>query len=79
VTLGEYAFVAAGAVITKDVLPYALMVGVPARRAGWMCQCGERLSDSGVGRCASCGTVYERSGEGIARVGSDARVAKETA
>jgi UDP-2-acetamido-3-amino-2,3-dideoxy-glucuronate N-acetyltransferase len=85
VTLGEYAFVAAGAVITKDVLPYALMVGVPARRAGWMCQCGERLPDSGVGRCAACGSVYERRGEGIARVGGDARapgdahVAKETA
>ena len=49
VTLGEYAFVGAGAVITKDVLPFALMVGVPARRIGWMCRCGERLPDSGVG------------------------------
>ena len=68
VTLGEYSFVAAGAVITKDVLPYALMVGVPARRMGWMCQCGKRLNDSGVGRCAECGTVYERRGEGICRV-----------
>ena len=46
VTLGEYAFVGAGAVITKDVQPYALMAGVPARRIGWMCQCGERLPDS---------------------------------
>jgi UDP-2-acetamido-3-amino-2,3-dideoxy-glucuronate N-acetyltransferase len=72
VTLGEYSFVAAGAVITKDVLPYALMVGVPARRAGWMCQCGERLLDSGVGRCAACGTVYERRGEGIDQVRGDA-------
>ena len=51
VTLGEYAFVGAGAVITKDVLPYALMAGIPARRIGWMCQCGERLSDGGVGTC----------------------------
>jgi UDP-2-acetamido-3-amino-2,3-dideoxy-glucuronate N-acetyltransferase len=72
VTLGEYSFVAAGAVITKDVPPYALMVGVPARRAGWMCQCGERLLDSGVGRCAACGTVYERRGEGIDQVRGDA-------
>src|ERR1700724_1307282 len=47
VTLGEYAFIGAGAVVTKDVLPYALMIGVPARRLGWMCQCGERLPDSG--------------------------------
>src|SRR5207249_4029445 len=85
VSLGEYSFVAAGAVITKDVLPYALMVGVPARRMGWMCQCGERLNDSGVGRCAECGTVYERRGEGIDQVRGDARpaassrVAKEKA
>ncbi len=60
VTLGEYAFVGAGAVVTKDVQPYALMAGVPARRIGWMCQCGERLSDRGEGRCAACGTTYER-------------------
>jgi len=65
VTLGEYAFVGAGAVVTKDVLSYALMAGVPARRIGWMCQCGERLPDSGVGRCAACGTEYVRDGNGI--------------
>lgn len=64
-TLGEYAFVGAGAVVTKDVPPYALMAGVPARRIGWMCQCGERLSDAGAGRCSACGTAYERAGEGI--------------
>ena len=68
VTLGEYSFVGAGAVVTADVLPYALMVGVPARRHGWMCQGGERLPDSGVGTCAACGSSYERSGEGIRRV-----------
>ena len=43
VTIGEYAFVGAGAVINKDVKPYALMVGVPARQIGWMSQDGERL------------------------------------
>jgi UDP-2-acetamido-3-amino-2,3-dideoxy-glucuronate N-acetyltransferase len=64
-TLGEYAFIGAGAVVTGDVLPYALMVGVPARRVGWMCQCGERLPDGGTGTCAACGTRYERAGEGI--------------
>ena len=66
VTLGEYAFVGAGSVITRDVPAYALMVGVPARRVGWMCQCGERLPESGVGTCRACGTVYERAGDGIA-------------
>src|SRR6266513_910263 len=51
VTLGEYAFVGAGSVITKNVPAYGLMVGVPARRIGWMCQCGERLSDKNPGEC----------------------------
>ena len=69
VTLGEYAFIGAGAVVTTDVQPYALMVGVPARRAGWMCQCGVKLPKSGVGTCAACGTRYERAGEGIRPVG----------
>ena len=65
-TLGEYAFVGAGAVVATDVPAFALMVGVPARRIGWMCQCGERLSDGGGGRCASCGSTYE-SRDGIVR------------
>jgi len=69
-TLGEFAFIGAGAVVTKDVAPYALMAGVPARRIGWMCQCGERLSDAGAGRCAACGTEYERRGDGIIAVGA---------
>ena len=42
-TIGEYAFIGAGAVINKDVKPYALMVGVPARQIGWMSEYGERL------------------------------------
>ena len=67
VTLGEYAFIGAGAVITKDVSPYALMAGVPARRIGWMCQCGERLTDSGTGTCKACGTSYVASSDGIRR------------
>jgi UDP-2-acetamido-3-amino-2,3-dideoxy-glucuronate N-acetyltransferase len=66
-TLGEYCFIGAGAVVTTDVPPFALMVGVPARRIGWMCQCGERLPDVGAARCASCGTEYEQAEEGIRR------------
>ena len=58
-TLGEYAFVGAGAVVSKDVPAYAVMVGVPARRIGWMCQCGERLPDSGSGTCTVCSSAYE--------------------
>jgi UDP-2-acetamido-3-amino-2,3-dideoxy-glucuronate N-acetyltransferase len=63
ITLGEYAFIGAGAVVTADVPPYGLMVGVPARRVGWMCQCGERLhADAGHAACGVCGATYEESG-----------------
>ena len=58
-TIGEYAFIGAGAVVRGEVLPYALMVGVPARRVGWMCQCGTRLTlTAGSAVCAECGSRY---------------------
>jgi UDP-2-acetamido-3-amino-2,3-dideoxy-glucuronate N-acetyltransferase len=66
-TLGEFAFIGAGAVVVRDVPDFALMAGVPAKRIGWMCQCGERLPDSGTGECRSCGAVYERSGSDSVR------------
>ncbi len=59
ITLGEYAFIGAGAVVTADVPAFALMLGVPARRAGWMCQCGERLAPvDGAAGCPACGAGY---------------------
>jgi UDP-2-acetamido-3-amino-2,3-dideoxy-glucuronate N-acetyltransferase len=63
-TLGEYAFIGAGAVVTGTVPDYALMVGVPARRIGWMCQCGERLAvTAGHGSCKACGAAYQEAGD----------------
>jgi UDP-2-acetamido-3-amino-2,3-dideoxy-glucuronate N-acetyltransferase len=59
IMLGEFAFVGAGAVVTSDVPAHALMVGVPARRVGWMCHCGERLHlTNGAGTCDRCGSRY---------------------
>lgn len=59
-TLGEFCFIGAGAVVAGDVPPYALMVGVPAGLAGWMCSCGERLKLQGAaGSCGRCGRRYQ--------------------
>lgn len=58
--IGEYAMIGAGAVITKNVLPYALMVGNPAHRTGWISRHGDKLdfNDSGMARCPSTGELY---------------------
>ena len=61
--VGEYAFVAAGAVINRDVKPFALMAGVPARQIGWMSRFGERLTLPLAGNasatCAHTGDIYQ--------------------
>ena len=61
-TVGAYAFVGAGAVVTKDIPDYALVVGNPARISGWMCQCGVKLAAGATPpaktTCLACGTAY---------------------
>lgn len=65
-TIGRYAFVGAGAVVTKDVPDYALVVGSPARIQGWMCVCGQKLAfQDGVAVCG-CGKTYASSEMGVA-------------
>jgi UDP-2-acetamido-3-amino-2,3-dideoxy-glucuronate N-acetyltransferase len=63
-TIGEYAFIGAGAVVRGEVPPHALMVGVPARRIGWVCACGVRL-DSSI--CVACGRGYTLGETSITR------------
>jgi len=63
VTLADFSFVASAALVTRDVEPFALVVGSPARRVGWACACGERLRDNSDGRgesvrCSRCQFAY---------------------
>jgi UDP-2-acetamido-3-amino-2,3-dideoxy-glucuronate N-acetyltransferase len=62
VTIGEYAFIGAGALVNKDVKPYALLVGVPAKQIGWMSEYGEQLdlplAGNGSAKCIHSGDTY---------------------
>ena len=63
VTVGRYAFIGAGAVVTKDISDYVLVAGNPAKQIGWICECGERLDD-GL-KCRECGKEYKKSKSGL--------------
>jgi UDP-2-acetamido-3-amino-2,3-dideoxy-glucuronate N-acetyltransferase len=66
VTIGQYAFIGAGAVVVKDVPDFALVVGNPGRIVGWMCVCGNRIDfDGEVGACRVCCQVYSKVGEKV--------------
>ena len=68
-TIGEYAFVGAGAVVSRDVADFALVVGVPARRIGWMSRHGERLAlpatGEGSAACPATGERYRLHGDAL--------------
>lgn len=70
VTIGEFAFVAAGAVVNRDVKPYALIAGVPGRQIGWMSRYGERLAlpvrGTGSETCPHTGETYHLAGDTLA-------------
>ncbi|WLF83698.1 UDP-2-acetamido-3-amino-2,3-dideoxy-D-glucuronate N-acetyltransferase [Moraxella sp. ZY210820] len=72
VTIGEFAFVGAGAVVNKDVPAYALMVGVPAKQIGWMSEFGEQLdlplSGQAETTCPYTGKIYKLDGETLTKV-----------
>lgn len=61
-SVGRSALIGSGSVVTKDVKDYALMVGVPARQLGWVCECGKRLDDTL--KC-SCGRIYHLNGDNL--------------
>lgn len=70
-TIGRYAFVGAGAVVTRDVPDYGLVIGSPAKLAGWMCACGVKLTWSGDGASCGCGARYHRTASGVSKVIED--------
>jgi UDP-2-acetamido-3-amino-2,3-dideoxy-glucuronate N-acetyltransferase len=71
-TIGQFAFVGAGAVVTRDVPDFALVVGNPGRVSGWMCHCGIKLIGGARlperAQCATCGTEYRADGDRLVRL-----------
>ncbi len=68
-TVGAFAFVGAGSVVSKDVPDYALVFGNPARVRGWVCRCGDKLEfKENKAACAACGSTYTKEGEKVAFV-----------
>lgn len=65
-TVGSWALIGAGAVVSTNVPAHALMLGVPAKRKGWVCECGELLKDGQT--CRKCGRKYKETEEGLVKV-----------
>jgi UDP-2-acetamido-3-amino-2,3-dideoxy-glucuronate N-acetyltransferase len=70
-TIGQYAFIGAGAVVVKDVPDFALVIGNPGRIIGWMCVCGNRIDFDGkeeFGTCQACQQTYRKEGQKVSLV-----------
>ncbi len=68
-SIGEFAMVGAGSVVTHDVLPYALVIGNPARRVGWVCECGLKMKQDGTSLiCPSCHKKYHLDNDRVTPV-----------
>jgi acetyltransferase-like isoleucine patch superfamily enzyme len=66
ITIGEFGMVGAGSIVNRSLPPYALAVGSPARRRGWVCQCGQRLVFTNeTALCAACGLEFIKTGNAI--------------
>jgi UDP-2-acetamido-3-amino-2,3-dideoxy-glucuronate N-acetyltransferase len=79
VTIGKYAFVGAGAVVTRDIPDFALAYGNPARVRGWMCECGLTLregEETDLWICPACGLNYFKSGAELAKLEALSQAAK---
>ena len=70
VTIGSYAFIGAGAVVTKNILPYALVVGNPAKQIGWMSECGYKLNFDGsdIAACPENSQEYRLTDNGVEKI-----------
>ncbi|OQX56292.1 MAG: oxidoreductase [Candidatus Cloacimonas sp. 4484_209] len=80
-TIGRYAFIGAGAVVTKDVPDYALVLGNPGKICGWMCECGTKLTfnqASGIeqAQCQNCGLWYIKQGNVVRQIGDNFKLVK---
>lgn len=72
ITIGKWAMVGAGSVVTKDVPDYAIVKGVPAKIAGWICECGEKLKfQKNKAKCKKCGRIFQKKGNKVNEVGAN--------
>lgn len=71
ITIGKWAMIGAGAVVTKDVPDYAIVTGIPAKLSGWICECGEKLNfKKGKATCKKCGRTYKKNKNKVSEVKS---------